>query len=47
MSSFEGIPAQYIGLTKLSSDGSKILKATFQKCKDKGVLMGNELKTLI
>ena len=43
--SLESIPAQYIGLTKLSSDGSKILKATFQKCRDKGSINGKRVES--
>ena len=44
VSSMDSIPAQYIGLTKLSSGGSKILKAIFQKCKDKGSINGKRVE---
>ena len=44
VSSMENIPAQYIGLTKLSSDGTKILTATLQKCIDKGSINGKRVE---
>lgn len=45
VASVESIPAQYIGLTKLSPDGIKIFETTFQKCRNRGSINGKRVES--